>query len=84
MARAVAEEHQHGQQPLGLLCVVVQALQEDLQAPLGAQLTDEGPELGQEVVQVGEAWKGTNSQTRRGSRRFSATFASLDNPMEHT
>lgn len=29
VAGAVTEEHQHGQQPLGLLCVVVQTLQEE-------------------------------------------------------
>lgn len=44
--RTVAEEHQHGQQSLGLFSVVIQALQEQLQAALWSQLTDEGPQLG--------------------------------------
>lgn len=57
MTGTVAEEHQHGQQPLGLLRVIVQAFQEELEASLGPQFTDERPQFGQEVIQVCQAYE---------------------------
>lgn len=43
MARAVTEEHEHRQELLGLVGVVVQTLHEEFEASLWTQLTDEGP-----------------------------------------
>jgi len=57
VARAVAEEHEHGEEPLGLFRVVVQALHEQLQAALRTQLADERPQLGQQLVQVRQTWR---------------------------
>lgn len=57
MPGAVAEQHQHGQELLRLLRVVAEALQEELQPPVGPQLADERPQLGQQVIKVGETWK---------------------------
>ena len=59
VSRAVAEEHEHGQELLGLVRVVVQTLHEELEAPLRTQLTDERPQLMQQVIQVGQAWGNT-------------------------
>ena len=69
VAGAVTEQHEHGEQPLGLLRVVVQALGEQLQAPLGPQLTDEGPQLGQQLVQVGQPWGGTATSSHSAGGR---------------
>lgn len=51
---AVTEEHQHGQQPLGFLCVIVQTLQKEFQPSLWSQLTDESPQFGQQIIQISE------------------------------
>lgn len=47
---AVTEEHEHRQELLGLFSVIVQTLHEEFEASLRTELTDEGPEFGQEVV----------------------------------
>lgn len=49
---AVTEEHEHGQELLGLFGVIVQTLHEELEAALRAELTDEGPEFGQKVIEM--------------------------------
>lgn len=61
MARAVAEEHEHRQELLGLVGVVVQTLHEELEASLWTKLTDEGPKLGQKIVKVRQTCRKTDS-----------------------
>lgn len=52
MAWAVAEEHKHGQELLGLFGIIVQTVHKEFEASLWAELTDEGPEFGQKIIQV--------------------------------
>lgn len=54
MARAVAEEHEHRQELLGLFGIIVQTLHEEFEASLWTELTDEGPKFGQKIVKVCE------------------------------
>lgn len=42
----VAEEHEHGQELLGLFSVIVQTVHEEFKAPLRSELTDKGPQFG--------------------------------------
>lgn len=59
MARAVAEEHEHRQELLGLFGIIVQTVHEEFEASLWAELTDEGPEFGQKIIKVGETCRKT-------------------------
>lgn len=57
MARAVAEEHEHCQELLGLIGVIVQTLHEEFEASLWTELTDEGPKFGQKIIKVRQTCK---------------------------
>lgn len=58
MTWAVAEEHEHSQELLGLIRVIVQTLHEEFEASLRAELTDKCPKFGQKVIKVCQAcWK---------------------------
>lgn len=52
MARAVTEEHEHCQELLGLFSVIVQTLNEEFEASLSTELTDEGPKFRQKVIKM--------------------------------
>ena len=78
----VTEEHQHGQELLGLSSVIVQALQEELEPAVGPQLTDKRPELGQQVIQIRKTWK--RRETRASCRDPSCSAVSSFPGEKHT
>lgn len=56
MSGAVTEEHQHGQKLFGLFRVIIETLQEESESPLRAKLTDECPQLRQQLIQICQSW----------------------------
>lgn len=73
MARAVTEEHEHGQELLGLIGVVVQTLHKEFEASLWTQLTDEGPKFGQKIIQVCQTCRKTETILHRDVSKYCIT-----------